>query len=202
MMNKDTVAYLEFLKEVHTRTEAVTEKVFSAEYQMFAGTRSEIKNASDVDKLLALNHFLRLTIKEFYNKFLQRGEVTWLYDYVKKYKLEQSCSNDLYLINKWYNEFTVKNKFNPENKTNYAETVTQQQLLNDIETAIDNYKELRDIGKYVREWDINFTPAGLFGVNKVEMVSKNLKASYPNLSVPFSLAYNLAKDNDMLDGFE
>lgn len=201
-MNKDTIAYLEFLKEVRARTEAVTEKVFATEYQMFAGTRSEIKNASDVDKLLALNHFLRLTIKEFYNKFLKREEVTWLYDYVKKYKLDETYSNDLYLINKWYNEFTVKNKFNPENKTNYAETVTQQQLLNDIETAIENYKELKEISKYVKEWNINFTPAGLFGVNKVEMVSKNLKASYPNLAVPFSLAYNLAKDNDMLDGFE
>lgn len=66
-MNRDIIEYIELLKEIHTKTEMVTEKLFSMDYQMYAGTRSEIKNASDVDKLLALNHFLRMTIKEFYN---------------------------------------------------------------------------------------------------------------------------------------
>lgn len=70
-MNKDVIAYIELLKDIHTKTELVTERLFSMEYQMFAGTRSEIKHASDVDKLLALNHFLRMTIKEFYNTFMQ-----------------------------------------------------------------------------------------------------------------------------------
>ena len=201
-MNKDVIAYIELLKDIHTKTELVTERLFSMEYQMFAGTRSEIKHASDVDKLLALNHFLRMTIKEFYNTFMQRTAVTWLYDYVKKYKLEQDCSDDLYLINKWYNEFAVKKKFNPENKTNYAETVTEAQLLKDIEESLKIFQEIKGLSKNIRDWNISYSPAGFFGVNKVEMVSKNLKATYPQLSVSTSLAYNLAKDNDMLELIE
>jgi hypothetical protein len=201
-MNKDVIAYIELLKDIHTKTELVTERLFSMEYQMFAGSRSEIKNASDVDKLLALNHFLRMTVKEFYNTFMQRTEVTWLYDYVKKYKLEQDCSDDLYLINKWYNEFAVKKKFNPENKTNYAETVTDAQLLKDIEESLKIFQEIKELSKYIRNCNISYSPAGFFGVNKVEMVSKNLKATYPQLSVSTSLAYNLAKDNDMLELIE
>lgn len=198
-MNRDVIAYIELLKDIHTKTELVTEQLFSMEYQMFSGSRSEIRNASDIDKLLALNHFLRMTIKEFYNTFMQRSEVTWLYDYVKKYKLEQDCNEDLYLINKWYNEFAVKKKFNPENKSNYAETVTETQLLKDIEESLKIYQELKELSEYIKNWNINYSPAGFFGVNKVEMVCKNLKATYPQLSVSTSLAYNLAKDNDMLD---
>jgi hypothetical protein len=201
-MNKDIVAYLELLKEIHTRTEVITDKLFSMEYQMYAGTRSEIKNASDVDKLLALNHFLRMTVKEFYNTFFQRAQVAWLYDAVKKHKLEQDCSDDLYLINKWYNEFAVKKKFNPENKTNYADMVQDSQLVQDIADSLTIYKHLKDLSTYIKSWEFTYTPAGFFGVNKVEMVSKNLKATYPQLSVSTSLAYNLAKDNDMLDRIE
>jgi hypothetical protein len=201
-MNKDIIAYLELLKEVHTRTEVITDKLFSMDYQMYAGTRSEIKNASDVDKLLALNHFLRMTVKEFYNTFFQRAQVSWLYDSVKKYKLEQDCSDDLFLINKWYNEFAVKKKFNPENKTNYSAVVEDSQLIQDIKDSLNIYKHLKSLSDYIKSWDFFYTPAGLFGVNKVEMVSKNLKATYPQLSVSSSLAYNLAKDNDMLDLIE
>lgn len=201
-MNKDIIAYLELLKEIHTRTEVITDKLFSMEYQMYAGTRSEIKNASDVDKLLALNHFLRMTVKEFYNTFFQREQVAWLYDAVKKYKLEQDCSDDLFLINKWYNEFAVKKKFNSENKTNYAEVVKDSQLVQDIADSLNIYKHLKDLSTYIKSWNFSYTPAGFFGVNKVEMVSKNLKATYPQLSVSSSLAYNLAKDNDMLDLIE
>jgi hypothetical protein len=201
-MNKDIVAYLELLKEIHTRTEVITDKLFSMEYQMYAGTRSEIKNASDVDKLLALNHFLRMTVKEFYNTFFQREQVAWLYDAVKKHKLEQDCSDDLFLINKWYNEFAVKKKFNPENKTNYAEVVEDNQLVQDIADSLTIYKHLKELSGYIKSWDFTYTPASFFGVNKVEMVSKNLKATYPQLAVSTSLAYNLAKDNDMLDIIE
>lgn len=201
-MNRDIIAYIELLKEIHTKTEVVTEKLFSMEYQMYAGTRSEIKNASDVDKLLALNHFLRMTIKEFYNTFFQRAQVSWLYDYVKKYKLEQDCSDDLFLINKWYNEFAVKKKFNPENKTDYANVVKDNELLQDIADSLNIYKHLKELSAYVKSWDFFYTPAGMFGVNKVEMVSKNLKATYPQLSVSSSLAFNLAKDNDMLNIIE
>lgn len=201
-MNRDIIAYIELLKEIHTKTEVVTEKLFSMEYQMYAGTRSEIKNASDVDKLLALNHFLRMTIKEFYNTFFQRAQVSWLYDYVKKYKLEQDCSDDLFLINKWYNEFAVKKKFDPENKTDYANVVKDNELLQDIADSLNIYKHLKELSAYVKSWDFFYTPAGMFGVNKVEMVSKNLKATYPQLSVSSSLAFNLAKDNDMLNIIE
>lgn len=201
-MNRDIIAYIELLKEIHTKTEVVTEKLFSMEYQMYAGTRSEIKNASDVDKLLALNHFLRMTIKEFYNTFFKRAQVSWLYDYVKKYKLEQDCSDDLFLINKWYNEFAVKKKFDPENKTDYANVVKDNELLQDIADSLNIYKHLKELSAYVKSWDFFYTPSGMFGVNKVEMVSKNLKATYPQLSVSSSLAFNLAKDNDMLNIIE
>lgn len=201
-MKKDIIDYLDFIKEIHTRTEMITGKLFATEYQMYAGSRSEIKQASDTDKLLALNHFLRMTVKEFYNTFFQRAQVTWLYDYVKKYKLEQDCSEDLYLINKWYNEFAVKNKFNPENKTHYADVVSDSQLLNDIEQSLLIHQHLKNLSLYIKDWSINYTPAGMFSPNKVEMVSKNLKATYPQLAVSSSLAYHLAKDNDMLDLIE
>lgn len=199
-MNKDIIAYTDLLKEICTRTEKVNDKVFSMEYQLYSGTRSEIRNASDEDNLLTLNHFLRLSAKEFYNNFLQRGQLTWLDEYIKKYKVSQ-CNEDLYLFNKWYNEFTVKRKFNPENKTNYAQTVSEEQLLKDIEESLIVYQHLKELADYVRNWNINYTaPSGFFGVNKVEMVSKNLKATYPKwISVSAEVAYRLAERNNMLD---
>jgi len=199
-MNKDIIAYIDLLKEIHTRIEEVNDKVFSMEYQLYSEIRSEIRNASDEDNLLTLNHILRLSTKEFYNNFLQRAKLAWLYDYVKKYKVEQ-CNNDLYLLNKWYNEFAVRRKFNPENKTTYAQTVKEDQLLKDIEDSLIAYQHLKELADYVRKWDFQYTaPSGFFGVNKVEMVGKNLKATYPKLiSVAGEIAYRLAKKHDMLD---
>lgn len=202
-MNRDIIAYIELLKEIHTKTEMVTEKLFSMEYQMYAGTPKELRNDSDIYKLLTLNHFLRKTVKEFYNTFLQRSEVSWLYDYVKKYKLEQKCNDDLLLINKWYNEFTLKNQFNPENKTNYANVVEVKQLLQDIEDSLNIYQHLKNLAKHIKSINYLYTPVtGFFSVNKVEMVCKNLKDTYPSLASSTTLAYNLAKDNNMLNIIE
>lgn len=152
-MNKDIIAYTDLLKEICARTEDVNDKLFSMEYQLYSGTRSELKNASDEDNLLTLNHFLRASVKEFYSTFIQRGQLAWLDEYIKKYKVSQ-CSDDLYLFNKWWNEFTIKRKFNPENKTNYAQTVSEDQLLKDIEESLSIYQHLKELTDYVREWTL------------------------------------------------
>lgn len=80
--------------------------------------------------------------------------------------------------------------------------MTEAQLLKDIEESLKIFQEIKELSKNIRDWNISYSPAGFFGVNKVEMVSKNLKATYPQLSVSTSLAYNLAKDNDMLELIE
>lgn len=134
-----------------------------------------------------------MTIKEFYNTFFQRDKVLFLYDLVKKYKLESMHSEDLYLINKWYNEFTISSKFNIENKSNYAQSVNSNQLDQDINESLFIYEEFKKIAEFVKNFEIKHTNGSLFSPNKIEMATKNLKNTYPNWSPMFSLAHNLAQ---------
>lgn len=191
--NKEITSYIELLKNIQLKNEKIIDSIFIEPYEWYKGTPTEIRKEDSLTNALMYNALARKMIVEYYDKFINPKNLTFLVEKINKENSMSTYKDDIDYLKKSYQDFIEKYSYDENNIVDRS-IINENQLKIMINKTMSSYEDFKLLSEYVKNYKVEITTSfSFFSVNKIEMVSKNLIANYPALMGIFGTMMTLKR---------